>query len=231
MLGMEAPTPFDPVGPAAVRRPAPSRAGPSASRRVASGSPRGLDAGQRPARPHAGAAARRTGARHCAGLQRRRPPAPGLRGGALPRRCGGCREWSGGPTTVRTLATSGRPARFPRGATARRCRGRAGRLQRCAGHAGGPHAAPTSRARAACASAVAAADHALRHGLCSLAELRAEADAVPPRVRGRPAAALVADLADADSMSAGESLSRVQMFRLGLPETPSSRYRTTTTRA
>ena len=34
--------------------------------------------------------------------------------------------------------------------------------------------------------------------------------AAPPR-------RLVADLADADSMSAGESLSRVQMFRLGVP--------------
>ncbi len=66
-------------------------------------------------------------------------------------------------------------------------------------------------------SAVAAADHALRHGLCTLADLRAEVDAVPPRVRGRPAAGLVVDLADADSMSVGESLSRVQMFRLGVP--------------
>ncbi len=66
-------------------------------------------------------------------------------------------------------------------------------------------------------SAVAAADHALRHGLCSAADLRAEADAVPARVRGRPVAALVAELADGDSMSVGESLSRVQMFRLGLP--------------
>jgi hypothetical protein len=35
------------------------------------------------------------------------------------------------------------------------------------------------------------------------------------RRRGRPQAALVVDLADGDSMSAGESLSRVQMFRLG----------------
>jgi hypothetical protein len=67
------------------------------------------------------------------------------------------------------------------------------------------------------ASGVAAADHAVRHGLCTLADLRAEVDAVPPRVRGRPAAGLMAELADADSMSAGESLSRVQMFRLGLP--------------
>ena len=66
-------------------------------------------------------------------------------------------------------------------------------------------------------SAVAAADHALRHGLCSAGDLRAEADAVPARVRGRPAAALVAEFADGDSMSVGESLSRVQMFRLGLP--------------
>jgi hypothetical protein len=66
-------------------------------------------------------------------------------------------------------------------------------------------------------SAVAAADHALRHGLCTVADLAAEADAVPARARGRPLAALVAELADGDSMSPGESLSRVQMFRLGLP--------------
>jgi hypothetical protein len=67
------------------------------------------------------------------------------------------------------------------------------------------------------ASAVAAADHALRYGLCSTTAMRAEADAVPRRVRGRPAAGLVVDLADGDSMSVGESLSRVQMFQLGLP--------------
>lgn len=66
-------------------------------------------------------------------------------------------------------------------------------------------------------TAVAAADHALRHGLCTRHELASEADAVPPRLRGRPQASLVVDLADANSMSAGESLSRVQMFRLGVP--------------
>jgi hypothetical protein len=66
-------------------------------------------------------------------------------------------------------------------------------------------------------TAVAAADHALRHGLCTRADLVAEADAVPARLRGRPRVSLVVDLADGGSMSAGESLSRVQMFRLGVP--------------
>ena len=60
-------------------------------------------------------------------------------------------------------------------------------------------------------TAVAAADHALRHGLCTAEELRREVDAVPPRVRGRKRARLVGELADPLSMSAGESLSRVQM--------------------
>jgi hypothetical protein len=66
-------------------------------------------------------------------------------------------------------------------------------------------------------SAVAAADHALRHRLCSHEQLWAEIDAVPPRVRGRVTARLVGALADPSSMSAGESLSRVQMFLLNLP--------------
>ena len=67
-------------------------------------------------------------------------------------------------------------------------------------------------------TAVAAADHALRHELCSFDELMAEVDAVPPRVRGRTTARLVGALADPLSMSAGESLSRVQMFLLNLPK-------------
>ena len=46
----------------------------------------------------------------------------------------------------------------------------------------------------------------------------AEVDAVPPRVRGRNTARLVGALANPLSMSAGESLSRVQMFLLNLPE-------------
>ena len=66
-------------------------------------------------------------------------------------------------------------------------------------------------------SAVASADHALRHGLCTREDLMAEVDAVPPRVRGRNAARLVGELADPLSMSPGESLSRVQMFLLNLP--------------
>ena len=66
-------------------------------------------------------------------------------------------------------------------------------------------------------TAVAAADHALRHGLCTLDELQDEVDAVPPRVRGRHTARVVAALADPLSMSPGESLSRVQMFLLNLP--------------
>ena len=67
-------------------------------------------------------------------------------------------------------------------------------------------------------TAVAAADHALRHELCSFDELMVEVDAVPPRVRGRTTARLVGALADPLSMSAGESLSRVQMFLLNLPK-------------
>ena len=120
------------------------------------------------------------------------------------------------PTHVRTLVTSGRP------------RGSIG-VRPFVGREAEPvvvnGVAVTGVARTvvdlartgSLPSAVAAADHALRHELCSLADLRAEADAVPPRVRGRPAAMLVADLADAGSMSVGESLSRVQMFRLGVP--------------
>ena len=67
------------------------------------------------------------------------------------------------------------------------------------------------------ATGLAAADHALRHELCSVADLVDEAMAVRPRVRGRPMARLVVDLADARSMSPGESLSRAQMFVLNLP--------------
>ena len=67
------------------------------------------------------------------------------------------------------------------------------------------------------ATALSAADHALRHRLCTRDELQQAADDVAPRVRGRPAALVVAGLADARSMSAGESLSRAVMFRSGLP--------------
>ena len=66
-------------------------------------------------------------------------------------------------------------------------------------------------------TAVAAADHALRHGLCTRQELEGEVAAIPARAAGRTRAALTRDLADPLSMSAGESLSRVQMFRHNLP--------------
>ena len=66
-------------------------------------------------------------------------------------------------------------------------------------------------------TAVAAADHALRHEMCTRAELLAEVQALPPRTKRRGIAQLVHDFADPDSMSAGESLSRVRMFQLGLP--------------
>ena len=66
-------------------------------------------------------------------------------------------------------------------------------------------------------TAVAAGDHALRHGMCTADELAAEVGAIPARAAGRVRAALVRDLVDPLSMSPGESLSRVQMFRLNLP--------------
>ncbi len=70
---------------------------------------------------------------------------------------------------------------------------------------------------ASLAHGVAAADHVLRHGLCAAGDLAAEVAAVPPRTPGRPRAVLVVDLADARSMSAGESLSRTQLFVLNMP--------------
>jgi len=65
--------------------------------------------------------------------------------------------------------------------------------------------------------AVAAADHALHHELCTRADMKAEFDRLDPGVPGRARARLVLDFADGRSMSVGESLSRVQMFRLNLP--------------
>jgi len=66
-------------------------------------------------------------------------------------------------------------------------------------------------------TALAAADFAVRHDLTTVEDLVEEAEDLPPRGRGRRAARLVADLADGRSMSAGESLSRAQMFLLNLP--------------
>lgn len=66
------------------------------------------------------------------------------------------------------------------------------------------------------AEGLAAADHALRFGLCTRAELVAELAEVPARAAGRVRLALVVDLADARSMSVGESLSRAQMYLLNV---------------
>lgn len=76
---------------------------------------------------------------------------------------------------------------------------------------------PDGRRPGALVSAVAAADHALRHGLCTAADLAVEVAAIPARANGRVRAALTRDLADPLSMSPGESLSRVQMFVHNLP--------------
>ncbi|KGN39147.1 hypothetical protein N803_01160 [Knoellia subterranea KCTC 19937] len=65
--------------------------------------------------------------------------------------------------------------------------------------------------------AVAALDHALHHGMCDVAALEEEYDALESGVKGRARARLALDLADGRSESPGESLSRVQMFRLNLP--------------
>lgn len=87
----------------------------------------------------------------------------------------------------------------------------------------GAHVTPPARTvidLARCASletAVAAADHALRTGLCTTGQLEAEASSLVPGVRGRGAARLTVDLADGLSGSPGESLSRVQMFRGNFP--------------
>lgn len=64
---------------------------------------------------------------------------------------------------------------------------------------------------------VTAADHCLRHRLCTAEELAAEVGLVATRAPGRVRARTVVDLADGLSMSPGESLSRVQMFRLRIP--------------
>ncbi len=66
-------------------------------------------------------------------------------------------------------------------------------------------------------TAVAASDYALRAGLCTRKELEAETSGLPARARGVRMARLVLALADPRAESPGESLSRVQMFRHGIP--------------
>ncbi|KNX39540.1 hypothetical protein VV01_16395 [Luteipulveratus halotolerans] len=66
-------------------------------------------------------------------------------------------------------------------------------------------------------SALATADHALRLGLCSRSDLRAEVEALAKGARGKRKATLVVHLADPLSESVGESLSRARMFQLNVP--------------
>ncbi|WP_148232483.1 hypothetical protein [Janibacter sp. HTCC2649] len=66
--------------------------------------------------------------------------------------------------------------------------------------------------------AVTAADYCLRQSLCTRADLAEELARVPARASGRALAQTVVGLADGLSMSPGESLSRVQMFRLRIPK-------------
>lgn len=62
-------------------------------------------------------------------------------------------------------------------------------------------------------NALAAADYALREKLCTRADLETEAAALAPGARGRSVCRVLVDLADGLSGSAGESLSRLVMFR------------------
>ncbi|WP_157063275.1 hypothetical protein [Luteipulveratus mongoliensis] len=65
---------------------------------------------------------------------------------------------------------------------------------------------------------LAAADNAMRRGLCEREDLHAEWQRLPPRSPGRAIIRRVAELADSGAMSAGESLSRGQMFLLRFPQ-------------
>ncbi|MBO1755778.1 hypothetical protein [Allobranchiibius sp. CTAmp26] len=67
------------------------------------------------------------------------------------------------------------------------------------------------------ASGVSVMDSALTRGLASRDELQAEVWAVPRGGRGRQFAALALALADKGGESAGESLSRVQLYMAGFP--------------
>lgn len=66
-------------------------------------------------------------------------------------------------------------------------------------------------------SAVAAADHALREGMCTYADLERELDLLPPGTCGVRRARLAVRLADERAESPLESLSRVAMYELRLP--------------
>lgn len=70
----------------------------------------------------------------------------------------------------------------------------------------------------ALASALTAADWTVRNGLCTLAELDREVEAIEPGRRGRTGAQAVQLLVDPRSQSPGESLSRARMYELGFAQ-------------
>ena len=67
------------------------------------------------------------------------------------------------------------------------------------------------------ASGVSVMDSVLTRGLATREDLEAEVRSAPRGGRGRQQAALAVALADAGGESAGESLSRVQLYRAGFP--------------
>lgn len=68
------------------------------------------------------------------------------------------------------------------------------------------------------ATGLAALDDVLHRGLARRDEVAAEIKRIPRGARGRARVKLVAALADGASESAAESLSRAQMFELGMPK-------------
>lgn len=67
-------------------------------------------------------------------------------------------------------------------------------------------------------NALAAGDQALRREWCSRDEIAEEVAAIPRRARGRKQAQLFFNLVDGAAHTAGESLSRLGMFRLNVPK-------------
>lgn len=67
-------------------------------------------------------------------------------------------------------------------------------------------------------NALAAGDQALRREWCSRDEIAEEVAAIPRRARGRKQAQLLFNLVDGAAHTAGESLSRLGMFRLNVPK-------------
>ncbi|GAA1787591.1 hypothetical protein GCM10009811_10900 [Nostocoides veronense] len=89
---------------------------------------------------------------------------------------------------------------------------------------GGLHITPPARTvidlarTGSLADAVAAADQALRRGLCSRDDLFDEIAVIPPHANGKVKTKFTAGFANALAMNGGESLSRLNMYRLNVAE-------------